>query len=109
VVLSPEFVRKKHPMRELRIFLDRTADLSDRIVIIPDLVGLTYTQCTTLENVYEAESWPESVSQVEDKGVLKGWAADVKALLDITGATLKAVRALCLKWLMNVPPHRWQA
>jgi hypothetical protein len=94
VVLSQEFVRKKYMMRELRMFLDRKARDPSSIVIIPVFHELTVEQCYNLEQLYDSEPWPISpgVPKVEDKGVLKGWAEDVKMLLEIAGAKIEQVR-----------------
>jgi hypothetical protein len=94
VVLSAEFVRKKFPMRELGIFLERKARDPDSVVIIPVFYELTVEQCDNLEQLYDSEPWPTSpgVPKVEDRGVLKRWAADVKKLLEYTGVRLEQVR-----------------
>jgi hypothetical protein len=94
VVLSPEFVRKKFPMRELGMFLERKAMDPGSIVIVPVFYKLSVEQCDDLEQLYDSEPWPTSpgVPKVEDRGVLKGWAADVKKLLEYTGVRLEQVR-----------------
>jgi hypothetical protein len=94
VVLSPEFVRKEFPMRELQIFLERKARDPSSIVIVPVFYELTVEQCENLEQLYDSEPWPSSpgVPKVEDRGVLKGWAEAVKQLLDATGAKIEEVR-----------------
>jgi hypothetical protein len=97
VVLSPEFVRKECTMRELGIFLERKARDPSSIVIIPVFYELTVEQCENLEQLYASEPWPASpgVPRVEDKAVLKGWAAAVKQLLGTsTGAKIEEVRVV---------------
>jgi hypothetical protein len=98
VVLSPEFVRKECTMRELKMFLERKASDPSSIVIIPVFYGLTVEQCENLEQLYASEPWPASpgVPKVEDKAVLKGWAAAVKQLLGATGAKIEEVRVVTL-------------
>jgi hypothetical protein len=95
VVLSPEFVRKKFPMRELAIFLERKARDPGSIVIVPVFHELTVEQCDNLEQLYASEPWPTSpgVPQVADTGVLQGWATDGKKLLEYAGVRLEQVRA----------------
>jgi hypothetical protein len=97
VVLSRDFVRKERTMRELAIFLERKASDPSSIVIIPVFYELTVEQCENLEQLYASEPWPASpgVPRVEDKGVLKGWAAAVQQLLGATGAKIKEVREAC--------------
>jgi hypothetical protein len=94
VVLSPEFVRKKFPMQELQTFLERKATAPNSIIIIPVFYQLTVEQCYDLEALYHSEPWPSSpgVPKVEDKGVLKAWAAAVKVLLETTGVKIEEVR-----------------
>jgi hypothetical protein len=84
-------------MRELGIFLERKARDPGSIVIVPVLYKLTVEQCHKLEQLYDCEPWPNStrVPKVEDRGVLKGWAADVKKLLQYTGVRLDQVRVAC--------------
>jgi hypothetical protein len=76
------------------MFLERKAMDPSSIVIIPVFFELTVEQCDNLELLYDSEPWPISpgVPKVEDKGVLKGWAADVKMLTEIAGARLEQVR-----------------
>jgi hypothetical protein len=92
VVLSPEFVRKKYPMRELRIFVERKAR-DPSFVIIPVFYKLTVEQCSNLNQLYVSEPWPTSpgVPRVADMAVLEGWAEDVRKLLDSTGAKIEEV------------------
>jgi hypothetical protein len=94
MVLSPEFVRKKFTMRELKIFLERKVKDPSSIIIIPVLYELAVEQCCNLEQLYDSEPWPSSpkVPKVEDKEVLKEWAADVKKLLEYTGVKIEEVR-----------------
>jgi hypothetical protein len=97
VVLSHEFVRKEFTIRELKIFLERKARDPSSIVIIPVFYELTVEQCENLEQLYTSEPWPASpgVPRVEDKAVLKGWAAAFKQLLSVsTGAKIEEVRAV---------------
>jgi hypothetical protein len=81
-------------MRELRMFLERKASDPSSIVIIPVFYELTVEQCENLEQLYASEPWPASsgVPRVEDKAVLKGWAAAVQQLLGATGAKIEEVR-----------------
>jgi hypothetical protein len=96
VVLSPEFVRKKYPMQEVNMFLERKARAPDSIVIIPVFHELTVEQCNNLEQLYSSEPWPISPSIPEvDKEVLKGWAADVQKMLECTGVKIEEVRVGC--------------
>jgi hypothetical protein len=93
VVFSPEYVRKEWTMRELAIFLQRKARDPCSIVIIPVFYELTVEQCHNLEQLYDSEPWPTSprIPKVEDKAVLKGWAAGVKKLLEATGIKIEEV------------------
>jgi hypothetical protein len=103
VVLSREFVRKRFTMRELRIFLERKAR-DPTFVIIPVFYELTVEQCSNLEQLYVCKPWPTSpgVPKVADKDVLKGWAEDVRKLLDVTGAKIEEVRAWPAGFLLSV-------
>jgi hypothetical protein len=87
-------------MRELAMFLERKTTDPDRFVIIPVFYELTVEQCDDLDQLYDSEPWPTSpgVPKVADRGVLKGWAEDVKKLLEYTGIRSEQVRvAWC--WL----------
>jgi hypothetical protein len=96
VVLSPEFVRKKYTMLELKMFLERKAKDPDSIVIIPVFLGLTVEQCYNLEQLYDSEPWPTSPSMpTVEKAVLQGWAADVKQILISTGVKIEEVSVTC--------------
>jgi hypothetical protein len=96
VVLSPEFVRKKYPMQEVKMFIERKARAPDSIVIIPVFHELTVEQCINLEQLYDSEPWPISPRIPEvDKEVLKGWAADVKKMLEYTGVKIEEVSVGC--------------
>jgi hypothetical protein len=96
VVLSPEFVRKKYTMLELKVFLERKARDPRSIVIIPVFLGLTVEQCYNLEQLYDSEPWPTSPSMpTVEKAVLQGWAADVKRILECTGVKIEEVSVTC--------------
>jgi hypothetical protein len=96
VVLSPEFVRKKCTMLELKMFLERKARDLDSIVIIPVFHELTVEQCYNLEQLYDSEPWPTSSSiPTVEKAVLQGWAADVKQMLEFTGVKIEEVSVTC--------------
>jgi proteasome lid subunit RPN8/RPN11 len=82
VVLSPEFVQTRHPMRELGIFLERKASDPSGILIIPVFLGLNEEQCDDLLS-YHSHPSPQGVAQPSDQDraeSLKEWAAAVKQL-----------------------------
>jgi hypothetical protein len=95
VVLSPEFVRKAHPMRELGIFLERKARDPSSIVIIPVLLGLTVEQCRDMEALY-SQPWPEGIQAPEKAESLKEWAAAVRQLLEMPMIRSEEVRVACV-------------
>jgi hypothetical protein len=100
VVLSPEFVQKKHPMRELQIFLERKAADPSSLIIIPVFIGLTVEQCDNLEALYLSQPWPKGVPKLikqETAETLKEWAAAVKQLLLITVAKSEEVGIALLR------------
>ena len=78
VVLSHEFVRKKHPMEEVRqIVQQREAGSSQRLCIV--LHGITYEECS--------------------QHVLPEYAADLKKLLGITLLRGDQVPAAVSTWI----------
>jgi hypothetical protein len=96
VVLSPEFVRKKYTMLELKMFLERKARDPHSMVIIPVFLGLTVEQCYNLEQLYDSNPWPTSPSMpTVERAVLQGWAADVKQILESTGVKIEEVSVTC--------------
>jgi hypothetical protein len=86
VVLSPGFVRKQHPMRELKILLERKARDPSSIVVIPVFIGLTVEQCGDLEALYLSQPRLQGVpglSKQERAESLEEWAVVVEQLLQL--------------------------
>jgi hypothetical protein len=102
VVLTPEFVHRRRPPRELQIFLERKASDPDSIVLIPVFLGLTGEQCDDLEGLYHSQPWPPGVpqpSKQERAESLEEWAEAVKQLrLQVTVAKSEEVGAACVSW-----------
>jgi hypothetical protein len=83
VVLSPEFVKARHPMRELAIFLERKARDPSGILLIPVFIGLNAEQLDDLEGLCHSQPWPQEMPQPgeqERAESLKEWAAAVEQL-----------------------------
>jgi hypothetical protein len=99
VVLSPEFVHRQHPMRELAVLLGRKARDPSSILVIPVLLGLTQEQCGDLEGLYHSQRWPQGVAQPSEREraeSLEEWAAAVKQLLQNTAANSAEVGSACM-------------
>jgi hypothetical protein len=99
VVLSPEFVQARHPMRELGILLERKASDPSGILILPVFIGLGVEQCDDLKALYHSQPWPQGVSKPSEQEraeSLKEWAAAVEQLrLQLTVAWSEEVGGAC--------------
>jgi hypothetical protein len=104
VVLSPEFVQTRHPMRELQIFLERQSRDPSSIFIIPVFIGLTAEQCCDVEQLYASQAWPDGVpelSEQERAESLEKWAAAVEQLLHFKAVTSAEVCELASSCVGN--------
>ena len=82
MVLSTDFVRKRCPMEELALLLERKRqDQSFRL--LPVLYGITYEQCVNLPEGYHNDDWLGRGDKPAE-AVLQEWAAAVRELLSIT-------------------------
>jgi len=80
-VLTPEFVRKRHPMWELGLALERhRQESSDSFVLIPVLQGLTIEDLSNaMKGLYGQQgSW--DAYQRPDDATLQSWADMLKAV-----------------------------
>ena len=83
VVLSSEFVRKRHPMAELALLLKRKRQ-DGCFRLLPILYGISFEQCVNLATTgYAKDVWIGGEERPAEK-VLQKWAGMVKELLTIT-------------------------
>jgi hypothetical protein len=81
IILSPEYVRKEYPMKELRNMLLRWE--AGGVALVPVLYGVTLEQLQGIRRLYDQERW--CVAQAKPpKTVLDGWAGDLQQLLRCT-------------------------
>ena len=83
VVLSEEYVRKRHPMEELKLLVLRKRAKKDCFCLLPVLYGITYEQCSSLATEYHSEPWVGDADKPA-KEILSQWADCVKELLEVT-------------------------
>lgn len=83
VVLSPEFVRKACPMKELEILLARQRADPGSVRVLPVWHGISYQHCSDLEAVYASEEWACGAPRPA-QDVLARWAQTVRELLKTT-------------------------
>jgi hypothetical protein len=77
VILSREFVRKKYPMQELRILLQRWQ--AQGVELVPVLYGISVEDLLHMRQLYSNEPW--CVAEAMPAGsVLDGWAEDLQQL-----------------------------
>ena len=111
LVLSPHFIRKKHPMAELRRALDRqlqqpagTAEArqqqQQQQVLCPVFHSITFDECSSssFRQLYEQQPW-ESFKLQEPKpakDMLDRYAKDIADLCTITALRLDQVGSHCI-------------
>ena len=100
VVLSPEFVRKEYPMKELEILLARQRSDPESVRVLPVWYEVNYQQCCNLEVVYCSEEWVGGEKKPA-QNVLDHWAKTVRELLHTTAVKDEQVgknpsRTFCL-------------
>jgi hypothetical protein len=81
LILSKEFVRKRYPMQELRILLQRWE--AEGVALVPVLYGVTLEQLKDIRRAYDQERWCVAEKKPAH-AVLDGWAGDLQRLLRCT-------------------------
>jgi len=80
-VLTPEFVRKRHPMWELGLALERHwQESSDSFVLIPVLQGLTIEDLSNAMKCFYGQQGSWDAYQRPDDATLQSWADMLKAV-----------------------------
>ena len=83
VVLSREFVRKKAPMEELRLALQRVEETPKAARILPVFLEVSVEDCTSVRRLYD--SWTVEWGPKPDDEVLKVWENTLKGVQQYTG------------------------
>jgi len=98
VLVSPEFVRKKHCMAELNILLRRWR--AGEVHLLPVLYGgLTVEDLSNMRQLYESQEWCVREKEIPDSWILDAWAADVDALTGIAVIRRDEVTPPSMSWL----------
>ena len=81
LVLSREFVRKRHAMEMLSLVLERKRRERIGCYLLPMLCDITLEQCMELPFGYDSEDWVGGEARPA-AGVLLRWSDSIKRLLE---------------------------
>ena len=101
VVLSPEYVCRAWPMRELRIFEQKTQDKKEKFLLLPVFLRLTAGQTSELADLYRSNDYKALLA---DKVPEEDWAALAANVAKHTGVRPEQVR-----YITHAFGYTWRA